>query len=371
MSGALQVSGAVVRGGFTAELEVAVEPGEVLVVLGPNGAGKTTLLRAVAGLEALRRGQIRLGDRLLDDGAEVFVPPERRGVGLVFQDYRLFPHLNVLDNIAFGPRSSGQGRRQARASAQQWLDRLDLAELAGRRPGELSGGQGQRVALARALASRPGAVLLDEPLAALDARARLAVRVALRSHLVGFDGPVVVVSHDAVEAMAMADRLLVLEGGRVVQTGTPSDVARRPATDFVARLMGLNLYAGTAADGAVHLDAGGVLRGVGPVPASGRLFAAVPPSAVSLHLDRPGTGSARNVWRGVVDGLEPLHDRVRVHVDAEPPVLVDVTPAAVAELRIRPGALVWLSVKATEVEVYPPWARLPRSGSTARGGHPG
>lgn len=353
MSGSLQVRGAVVRGSFTARLQADVEPGEVLVVLGPNGAGKTTLLRAVAGLEPLQHGQIRLADRVLDDGAGTFVPADRRGVGLVFQDYRLFPHLSVLDNVAFGPRSAGMGRLRSRQHAQEWMERLDLAELAGRRPAHLSGGQAQRVALARALATRPAALLLDEPLAALDPRARLEVRVALRSHLVDFGGPVVVVSHDAVEAMAMADRLLVLEGGRVVQTGAPAEVARRPATEFVARLVGLNLYRGKAFDEAVQLDAGGVLHGVGPATQGSRVLAAVPPSAVSLHAGRPGSGSPRNVWPGVVDGLEPLRDRVRVHVGGQPPALVDVTPAAVADLRLTVGSAVWLSVKATEVEVYP------------------
>ncbi|GAB3599708.1 ABC transporter ATP-binding protein [Angustibacter peucedani] len=353
MSGPLRVHGSVVRGDFTAELAVDVEPGEVLVVIGPNGAGKTTLLRAVAGLEPLQRGQIELGGRLLDDGAGHLVPPERRGVGLVFQDYRLFPHLSVLDNVAFGARSAGLGRRGSRAVARDWVDRLDLSELAGRRPAQLSGGQAQRVALARALATRPQALLLDEPLAALDARARLEVRVALRRHLVEFGGPVVVVSHDAVEAMAMADRLLVVEAGRVVQEGRPAEVARRPATDYVARLVGLNLYSGRASEGAVKVDGGGVLRGADAHGLVGRVLLAVPPSAVSLHADRPGPGSARNVWQGVVDGLEPLHDRVRVHVEATPSVLVDVTPAAVAELGLAPGSPVWLSVKATEVEIYP------------------
>jgi molybdate transport system ATP-binding protein len=356
VTGALRFAGRVVRGEFTADLEVDVDPGEVLVVLGPNGAGKTTLLRAVAGLESLQHGQIRLGDRMLDDGAGGFVPPERRGVGLVFQDYRLFPHLSVLDNVAFGPRAAGAGRRTSRRAAREWLERLELQGLAERRPGQLSGGQAQRVALARALAVRPAALLLDEPLAALDARARLEVRVALRRHLVDYGGPVVVVSHDAVEAMAMADRLLVIEGGRVVQEGSPAQVARRPATDYVARLVGLNLLAGrlTESAGSVDLDGGGRLHGAGADVALGaRVLVAVAPHAVSLHAQHPVPGSARNVWQGVVDGLEPLHGRVRVHVDASPPMLVDVTPAAVAELRLAPGAPVWLTVKATEVDIYP------------------
>ncbi len=363
MTGPLRVDGSVARGTFSVDVTLAVEPGEVLVVLGPNGAGKTTLLRAVAGLEPLQRGRIELDGRVVDDAAGVFVPPEGRGVGLVFQDYRLFPHLSVLDNVAFAARSAGRSRRHARELAAGWVDRLELRELAARRPGQLSGGQAQRVALARALAMDPAALLLDEPLAALDARARLEVRWALRRHLSGYGGPVVVVSHDPLEALAMADRLLVLEQGRIVQVGAPVDVARRPATDYVARLVGLNLYSGKGTGADVELDDGGTLRGHVAAAAGRAVLVAVAPSAVSLHSARPPSGSARNVWEGVVDGLESLHDRVRVHVDAAPSVLVDVTPAAVADLRLGPGSRVWLSVKATEVEVYDgPVARSPSGG---------
>ncbi|KQX62851.1 ABC transporter ATP-binding protein [Angustibacter sp. Root456] len=359
----LRLDGAVSRGGFTVEARLDVADGEVVVLLGPNGAGKTTLLRAIAGLEPLGRGQIEIAGQVVDDAGAHFVPPERRRVGLVFQDYRLVPHLSVLDNVAFSARVSGAGRRAARERARPWLERLDLTDLAGRRPAQLSGGQAQRVALARALAMEPHALLLDEPLAALDARTRLEVRLALRRHVEQFDGPVVAVTHDAVEAMVLADRLLVVEAGRVVQQGAPADVARRPATDYVARLVGLNLLAGRAADaeGLVTLDAGGELRGAAAdVRAGDRVLVSVPPHAVSLHAEHPVPGSARNVWQGTVDGLEPLHDRVRVHVDAQPPVLVDVTPGAVAELRLVPGARVWLTVKATEVEVYPDPAPTPR-----------
>ncbi|WP_426565763.1 ABC transporter ATP-binding protein [Angustibacter sp. McL0619] len=354
MSGSLRVHGEITRGTFTVQLEVEVAPDEVVVLLGPNGAGKTTLLRAVAGLEPLQHGRIELDGQVLDDGADVFVPPEQRSVGLVFQDYRLFPHLSVLENVAFAARSAGAHRQIARDGAREWLQRLDVEPLADRRPAQLSGGQAQRVALARALARRPRVLLLDEPLAALDARARLELRVTLRRHLVEFGGPVVVVSHDPVEAMVMADRLVVVEAGRVVQQGRPADVARRPATDYVARLVGLNLLSGNgAADHVVELDGGGKIRGASEVTVGERVLVAVPPSAVSMHLERPGPGSARNLWSGVVDGLEPLHDRVRVHVRSQPSLLVDITPAAVAELALRPGSAVWLSVKATEVEVYP------------------
>jgi molybdate transport system ATP-binding protein len=362
----LRIAGLIGRGGFDVEVDLTVPPGQVLALLGPNGAGKTTVLRAVAGLESLRRGRIELAGRLLDDGAARLVPAAGRSVGLVFQDYRLFPHLSVRGNVAFGLRANGAGRHRAARAADHWLHRLGLTELADRRPAELSGGQAQRVAVARALAAEPRALLLDEPLAALDARTRPAVRLSLREHLTGFAGPVVVVTHDPVEAMLLADRLVVLEGGRVVQDGPPDEVARRPVTDFVARLVGLNLLAGRPGPvpGEIVLDDGGTFVGRPAPGADGpaepgasdlpqRLLVAVRPSAITVHRRPPSTSSARNVWSGVVDGLEPLPDRVRIHVDGPPAVLADLTPDAVRDLDLTRGRQVWLSVKATETDVYP------------------
>jgi molybdate transport system ATP-binding protein len=367
------------QGSFTLEAALRVEDGEVLAVVGPNGAGKTTLLRALAGLLPLDAGRIAAGSPpvVLDDpAAGVLVPVERRGAGVVFQDHRLFPHLSVRDNVAYPARIAGTPRAQARVEADGWLARLGLDALAGRRPGQLSGGQAQRVALARALASRPRMLLLDEPMAALDARTRIEVRGELRRHLAGYGGPSLLVTHDPVDALVLADRVLVLEGGRVVQQGTPAEVARRPATEYVARLVGLNLYPGTLADpvtGTVRLAAGGTIEAAGADPAawlSGGLpdaagpgvhdlapgagvLVAVAPSAVAVHAARPGTGSPRNVWPATVTGLEPLADRVRVALDGRPPALADITPRALADLRLEPGREVWLSVKATEVVAYP------------------
>ncbi len=355
---ALQVDARIHRGGFVLDVRAEVAPGEVLGVLGPNGAGKSTLLRALAGLTALASGSIRLGEVTLDDAdAGTFVPPERRPVGLVFQDYRLFPHLDVRDNVAFAPRSSGAGRRESRDRAAFWLERLDLVGLAARRPHEISGGQAQRVALARALAAQPQLLLLDEPLSALDARTRLDVRTQLRHHLEDFPGPVLLVTHDPLEAMVLADRLLVIEDGRVVQEGAPAEVARRPATQYVARLVGLNLYAGALdpSGTAVRLDTGGAIA-VAPEDGwapGARVLVGLRPSAVTIHTARPEHSSPRNVWAGTVRGLELLVDRVRVQVDGTPAVLVDVTPAAVAELGLHPGLQVWVSAKATETDVYP------------------
>ena len=372
-AGALVMSGTVERGSFNLEADLIAAPGEVLGVLGPNGAGKTTLLRALSGLDALSSGSIRLGDLTLDDAhTDTFVPAQRRPIGLVFQDYRLFPHLNVRDNVAYAPRVQGAGRRQARAAADTWLQRLDLTALATRRPHEISGGQAQKVALARALAAEPRLLLLDEPLSALDAKTRLDVRAQLRSHIDQFTGPVLIITHDPLEAMIMADRLLVIENGHVVQQGTPAQVARQPATQYVARLVGLNLYTGTLdpATRRVHLDDGGVFTvtlgdddlapSQGAALTSRRVLVGLRPSAITVHTAIPTHASPRNVWQGTVAALELLADRVRVQVDATPPALVDISAAAVADLALRPGTAVWLSAKATETEAYPDPGTGPR-----------
>jgi molybdate transport system ATP-binding protein len=360
----LSLAGRVERGGFALDVTTTVAPGEVVGLLGPNGAGKSTLLRVVAGLLPLTHGTLRLGDTVLDDAGDgTWVPAERRPVALVFQDYRLFPHLDVRDNVAFAARSGGMGRAASRAQAEPWLRRLDLAGLAARRPSELSGGQAQRVALARALAAEPDVLLLDEPLAALDARTRLDVRTSLREHLGDFPGPCLVVTHDPLDAMVLSDRLLVVEEGRVVQQGPPATVARHPATDYVARLVGLNLYAGRydPHTHAVALDGGGRLVATptaGSPLGSGRVLVALSPAAVSLHREPLDGASQRNVWRGRVAGVELLGDRVRVEVHGEPGAIVDVTPAAVAELGLERGREVWLAAKATETLAYPEGARL-------------
>ena len=371
--GALVMSGTVERGAFRLEADLTAPPGEVLGVLGPNGAGKTTLLRAISGLDALTSGSIRLGGLILDDAAtDTFVTAQCRPVALVFQNYRLFPHLDVRDNVAYAPRVQGASRTQARAAADIWLERLDLTDLAARRPHQISGGQAQQVALARALAANPKLLLLDEPLSALDAQTRLDVRAQLRNHLKQFNGPVLIITHDPLEAMIMADRLLVIENGRVVQQGSPAQVARQPATQYVARLVGLNLYTGTLdpATHQVHLDDGGIFtvtmgdRGPtaqdGTLPATDRVLVGLRPSAITIHTERPTNASPRNVWKGTIGALELLADRVRVQVDAAPPALVDISTAAVADLALRPGIGVWLSAKATETEAYPDPGTLSR-----------
>ncbi|MFF0488740.1 ABC transporter ATP-binding protein [Nocardia sp. NPDC004068] len=338
------------RGRFRLDIAVTAEPGEVVALLGPNGAGKTTALRALAGLLPLDGGRIAVGDRVWDAPPSVFVPADRRRAGVVFQDYLLFQHLSALDNVAFGLRARGMRCAPARARAASWLERVGLGEHARATPRELSGGQAQRVALARALATEPQLLLLDEPLAALDASTRLQVRADLARHLRDYTGHTVLVTHDPLDAMVLADRLVILEEGVVVQQGSPTDVARRPRSDYVANLVGLNLFRGTATPTGVDLTTGGRLTTA--APATGEVFVAFPPAAVGLHPERP-TGSPRNTWPVTVVDLEQHAHLTRVRLDGSPPVLADITPAAVAELRLRVGTRMWAAVKASEIHAYP------------------
>ncbi len=307
----------------------SAEPGDVVAVVGPNGAGKSTLVHALAGLQAAA------GSAVLD-GRELFgLPPQQRDVGLVFQDRRLFPHLTAVENVAFGPRARGTDRRTAHQRAATWLARLGIDELAGRKPRELSGGQAQRVAIARALATDPQLLLLDEPFASLDVGVAATLRIELAAHLQDFAGVTLLVTHDALDAQTLANRVVVIEDGRIVQQGTPGEVAARPVTDHVARLVGLN-----------------VLR-------SGDRLRAFPPSAVTVALHAPDD-STRNHWSGVVRSAAPHGDQVRLQVAVSDVgaagdstvILADVTPAATRELALTPGRQVWLAVKEVAVTTY-------------------
>lgn len=334
------------RGSFRLDVALKAAPGDVVALLGPNGAGKTTALRALAGLVPLGGGHVRLDGATLDH-----TPPEARPVGVVFQDYLLFPHLSALDNVAFGPRCRGASKSRAREVAAAWLERMGLADHADAKPRRLSGGQAQRVALARALAIRPRLLLLDEPLAALDARTRLEVRAGLRRHLADFEAVAVLVTHDPLDAMVLADRLVVVEHGRVVQEGGPADIARRPRTDYIARLVGLNLYRGTAEGHGVRLDAGPSVTTTEDL--SGPVFVAFPPGAVTLYRERPEGSSARNLWRCEIAGLETHGDQIRADLTGDLPLAADLTTVAAAELGLQPGAMVWATVKAAQTHAYP------------------
>jgi molybdate transport system ATP-binding protein len=345
----LDASILVQRGALRLECDLTAADGEVVAVVGPNGAGKTTLLRALAGLTPIDAGRIELDDTVVDDpGAGVFVTPERRRVGVVFQDGQLFPHLSAAENVAFGLRATGMARRDATARAEGWLDRLGLAGRGGDRPAQLSGGEGQRVALARALASEPAVLLLDEPLSALDATTRVSVRRDLGVHLRAFAGVPILVTHDPVDALALAERIVVLEAGRVVQQGTADEIVARPRSAYVAELVGTNLYRGMASAGVVDTGSDRITTAT---TVSGPVCATVHPRAVALHV-RPPEGTPRNVWPVRVTHVERLADRVRVQLAGRLGIVAEVTPAAVDALGLREGAEVWAAVKATEVDVY-------------------
>ncbi|UNM16597.1 molybdate ABC transporter permease subunit [Streptomyces formicae] len=325
-------------------LTLAADPGTTIAVVGPNGAGKTTLLRALLGLTPRSHAVLSLGD------ADVTrLPPHRRGVAWVPQDGALFPHLTALANTAYGLRAHGTPRAEARRAAQEWLDRLGVGHLAHRRPAQLSGGQAGRVALARALAVRPRLLLLDEPLAALDQTTRAHVRHTLRSHLAGFGGVCLIVTHDPVEAVSLADRVLVLDDGRALQDAPPAEVTRHPRSPWVARMLGRNAWPGTATADGLRLPGGGTLVVADPLPAGTEGLAIIAPEAVSVHRDRP-SGSPRNVWPGTVREITASGSRLRILItsDDAPDLVAEITPQAAAELGLADGTPVWTSVKATE-----------------------
>lgn len=389
------------RGTLELDISLAAGPGELVAVLGPNGSGKTTALRVLAGLLALDAGHVIVAGAVWDRAGSTRLPPQARHTGLVLADHLLFPHLSALDNVGFGPRSRGASRAAARARAREELDRVGLGDRAGARPGELSSGQAQRVALARALATDPVLLLLDEPLAALDPSTRAQTRADLGNRLRDFPGSTVLVTHDPLDALTLASRLVFLDAGRVVQTGTPAEIVARPRSPYVAEVVGLNLYAGDATEeGPVRLgpspdrwpagsrDVGGVegshvggrprVGGGGHVGDSGRphvggghregtgdgaeivtsevvsgpVWVTVAPSAVSLFPERPH-GSPRNTWRLRVQDVQLSGQRARVSLRGPLELVAEVTTGAVAELGLGVGDEIWASVKATEVRAYP------------------
>ena len=338
------------RGSLGVECVIAASNDHTLALLGPNGAGKTTILRVIAGLLRMDAGRVTMDGTVFEDtSTAAWLPPEVRGVGLMQQEHRLFPHLSVVDNIAFGLRSRGVGRTAAHRRAEDWLERLGLRSYAASHPGALSGGQAQQVALARALITEPRVLLLDEPLASVDAAARLELRRTLREHLAGFAGVRVLVTHDPVEAAGLADRVLIVEAGRVVQEGTFSDVTARPRSTWVARMAGLNLLRGDVTGSALRLANGEMLTVATAL--CGSVLAAIHPRAVALHR-QPPAGSPRNVLRGTVASIDPDGDRWRIGLDGAVPLVAEVTPRAAAELRLSAGGDVFAAVKATAIDVY-------------------
>ncbi len=340
------------RSGFHLDAVFGMVPGETVALLGPNGAGKTTVVSALAGILPLDAGHIRLGDTVLDDPvAGVFRPPETRNFGVVFQDHMLFPHLNVVDNVAFGLRARGMSARAARRAATRWLDEFDLGAFSHLKPDRLSGGQAQQIALARTLAATPDLLLLDEPLAALDITTRTQLRRSLSTHLADFPGPRLVITHDPTEAFLLADRVVILENGATVQSGTPDQIRRHPATSYVADLVGVNLVTGQAVAGTVTTADGHRVFTADTALAGGVLLN-IHPRSISLHPSRPG-GSPRNTWQTVITAVEPLGDRTRFETGPPLPLTAELTAAAHRDLQLEPGRSVWVAIKATEIVTHP------------------
>ncbi|MCU1375473.1 MAG: transporter ATP-binding protein [Actinomycetia bacterium] len=347
----LELSIGVQLGGLDLAVDLTVGD-EVVAILGPNGAGKSTLLRAIAGLRPVDAGRITIDGRVVDDAtAGTFVPPQQRPIGMVFQDHLLFPFLSARDNVAFALRARKVPKAEALRRADAWLARVGLDDRGGARPSELSGGQAQRVALARAIVSEPRVLLLDEPLAALDAGARIDVRRELRDHLDQSTGARLIVTHDPIDASILADRVVILEHGRIVQEGSMAAITTHPRSRYVADLVGINLYRGTARHGVVTIGPGAELL-IADQDVTGDVHVVLHPRAVTLHLDDPG-GSARNHWRGTISEIDHLGDLVRVRVEGPLPIVAEVTRAAVQDLGLDVGRAVTATAKASEVHVHP------------------
>ena len=355
----LAVDVAARRGAFEIRAAFEAAAGQTVALVGPNGSGKSTLVSAISGLLPPLEGTIVLEGVTLDDAeAGVSVPPERRPVGVVFQDLLLFPHLSATENVAFPLRARGVARSEARERASRLLDRLGLATRLDARPRDLSGGEAQRVALARALVVEPTLLLLDEPLSALDVGARVRMRELVHDELARFPGVRLLVTHDPVEASMLATRLVILEDGRVTQIGTPEEVRSAPRSRYAADLVGVNAVRGILeplGEGTGRLvSSDGAL--VVPWPEwyeSGDVIAIVRPIDVTLGPDRP-EGSARNVFRGRVTSVAVEGDRARVRLACAPPLVAEVTLGSVERLGVRAGADLWASFKAVEVELLPP-----------------
>ena len=364
----LHVQATVVDRGLDVGFSVAA--GEVLAVLGPNGAGKSTTAAVIAGLVDADSAMVRIGDRTLTDTARgVSVPTHDRRVGLLHQDPLLFPHLRVLGNVEFAARRHTD-RARARAGARGWLEAVGIADLADRRPAEISGGQAQRVALARALAADPEVLILDEPLSGLDVSAAATARAVLRQVFTAGSRPVLLITHDVLDVLALADRVMVLDGGRVVEVGSVGRVLAAPRSGFGARIAGLNLVRGVrVGPGLLRTPTGQVWHGTeayqladeladelaGDLATGADAVAVFAPAAVAVFRQQP-QGSPRNSVRAPIAEIEASGPVVRVRMgeqdDGTPGLAADVTVDAVADLRLIVGERVWFTVKTQGVTVH-------------------
>lgn len=348
------VQAAVAGRGF--DVSLAVGPAETVAVMGANGAGKSTLLNVIAGLLHPDSGTAELDGRTLFDlsaGRGQWTAPHRRGTALLAQEPLLFPHLTVLENVAFGPRSAGASKRAARDSALRWLAEVEAADLQSRRPAELSGGQAQRVAVARALAADPGLLLLDEPMAALDIHAAPLLRRLLKRVLAGRRA--VIITHDVLDALMLADRVVILENGRISEEGPTRDVLQRPRSRFAAGLAGLNFLPGEITEHGLRsgdLNLYGQHDEAGTLPTGQPGVAVFPPSAVSVFLSE-AHGSPRNSFAVTITDLEPHGDRIRIRAGEGGQLSADITPAASVDLGLAAGVQVYFVIKAGAVAIYP------------------
>ncbi|MBD1544351.1 ABC transporter ATP-binding protein [Arthrobacter sp. IA7] len=334
------------------DVSLTLGPAETVAVLGPNGAGKSTLLGIIAGLLRPDSGRAVLGEKTLfnlDGGASHFLPPHTRGTALLAQEPLLFPHMSVLENVAFGPRAAGESRACALETARHWLAEVEAAEFADRRPGQLSGGQAQRVAIARALATDPELLLLDEPMAALDIHAAPMLRRLLKRVLA--NRRAIIITHDILDALMLADRAIVVESGHITEEGPTRAVLEKPRSKFAAGLAGMNLVTGTITGRGLTSDGGLDITAHpedGAVPGQDGV-AVFSPTAVSVFLGAEH-GSPRNSFAVTITDLEPHGDQIRVHAGG---LSADITPAASADLGLTPGMTVYFVIKATAIAVYP------------------
>jgi len=348
------------RGAFALDVALTCAAGETLVLVGESGSGKSTTLRLIAGLERPESGHVRVDGETWSD-ATTWLPVERRCLGYVAQGDTLFPHLDAFANVEFGLRALGAPPAEVRKRTASALERTGASAWAGRKPHELSGGQRQRVALARALVLEPSVLLLDEPLSALDPATRRGLRADLAQRLSGTYCATVLVTHSPVDALALGDRIAVIEDGRIVQIGDRSELLLKPRSGYVADFLGVNLFRGTirradAGAPAVLQTGQGVVSVAAEddVPDGTECYAVVNPRDVTLSLHAPET-SARNVVAGLVQELvpEPPHgERVRVALDGRPPIVAEVTRESAHDLGLRPGLRVYASFKSSGVATY-------------------
>ncbi len=356
---------------FSLDVELQVPDRTVMVLVGESGSGKSTVLRLLAGLLAPERGRLVVdGKTWFDSERGAALPANARAVGHVAQDHALFPHLSVSQNVAFGLEAQGVPRSEVKRRAASALERLGVSALAARRPHQLSGGQQQRVAIARAIVLEPSLLLLDEPLSALDAQSRRVIRSELKRLLATLFCTTLYVTHNPAEALAMGERITVIEAGRVTQTGARDDLMRHPRSAYVAEFLGVNLFRGSlVGTPAARADEGGAVRNASTPPGPSRIAlpegelvlaapgsdgetsAIVNPREITLTLERPAS-TARNVFAGVIEELAPeppSGERVRISVACVPPLIAEVTRQAVDELRLAPGTRVFASFKASGV----------------------